>query len=88
MPARAPDAAPPLLDLAGAADVPFLWEMLTYAATMAPGGAASVAEARTDPYLRTYVDGWGRADDLGLIARAGDRAGDDDASARRGCAPG
>jgi ribosomal protein S18 acetylase RimI-like enzyme len=72
---RAPDAAPPRLDLAGADDVPFLWEMLTYAATMAPGGTASVADAQADPYLRTYVDGWGRADDLGIIAREGD--GDD-----------
>jgi ribosomal protein S18 acetylase RimI-like enzyme len=62
--------APPALTRrpADAADVPFLWEMLTYAASMAPGGVASIAAAQADPYLRTYVDGWGRADDLGLIA--------------------
>ena len=57
------------LDVAGAGDVGFLWEMLTYAASMAPGGAASVAAAQGDPYLRTYVEGWGRPDDLGVVAR-------------------
>jgi len=66
-----PAAASPRFDLAGADDVPFLWEMLTYAASMAPGGAASVADAQADPYLRTYVEGWGRPDDLGVIARIG-----------------
>lgn len=65
------------IELAGPDDVPFLWLMLTYAASMVPGGEASVAEAQADPYLRTYVDDWGRPDDLGLIAfdDAGARAG-------------
>ena len=66
-----PTAAWPRFDLADAHDLPFLWEMLTYAASMTPGGAASVADAQADPYLRTYVEGWGRPDDLGIIARAG-----------------
>lgn len=65
------------IELAGPDDVPFLWLMLTYAASMAPGGAASIGEAQQDPYLHTYVDGWGRPDDLGLVAfdEAGARAG-------------
>jgi ribosomal protein S18 acetylase RimI-like enzyme len=67
------------IDVAGPDDVAFLWEMLTYAASMAPGGAASVAAAQADPYLRTYVDGWGRPDDLGVVAR-------DDAGAPIGAA--
>ena len=54
------------------ADVPFLWVMLTHAASMSPGGEASVAEAQADPYLRTYVDDWGRPDDLGVVAVTGD----------------
>jgi ribosomal protein S18 acetylase RimI-like enzyme len=57
------------LDLATPDDVPFLWEMLTHAATMTPAGPASIPEAQADSYLRTYVEDWGRPDDLGIIAR-------------------
>jgi ribosomal protein S18 acetylase RimI-like enzyme len=58
-------------------DLPFLWLMLTYAASMSPGGQASIADAEADPYLRTYVDAWGRPDDLGVVAidAGGDRLG-------------
>jgi ribosomal protein S18 acetylase RimI-like enzyme len=31
-----------------------------------------VAAAQADPYLRTYVEGWGRSDDLGVVARGRD----------------
>jgi ribosomal protein S18 acetylase RimI-like enzyme len=62
----------PVLVEATAVDTPTLWLMLTYAATMGEGGAARVPEAKADPYLRTYVEGWGsRADDIGVIARVG-----------------
>lgn len=60
------------LSAAGPEDIPFLWEMLTWAASMSPGGPASVPEAQVDPYLRTYVEGWGRPDDLAVVARASD----------------
>jgi ribosomal protein S18 acetylase RimI-like enzyme len=58
---------------AGPADEPTLWLMLTHAASMSPAGEAAIARARADGYLRTYVEGWGRAGDLGVIAQ--DRAG-------------
>jgi len=58
------------------ADADTLWLMLTYAASMGDGGPEQMAVAQADPYLRTYVEGWGsQAGDLGVIARdAGDRA--------------
>jgi ribosomal protein S18 acetylase RimI-like enzyme len=65
--------------IAGDEDVPFLWVMLTYATTMSPGGVVSVPDAMADPYLRTYVEGWGRPDDLGVVAidaRAGGEPGE------------
>ena len=55
---------------ADSADEPTLWLMLTYAATMRPPGPAAIARAKADSYLRTYVDGWGRFGDLGIVARA------------------
>jgi ribosomal protein S18 acetylase RimI-like enzyme len=42
--------------------------MLFYAANMAEDGAASSGAARSHSYLAEYVDGWGRAGDLGVIA--------------------
>src|SRR5450432_2529575 len=56
------------IELARPKDLPFLWEMLTYAASLVPGGAASVPAAQNDAYLSTYLTGWGRADDLGVVA--------------------
>jgi ribosomal protein S18 acetylase RimI-like enzyme len=56
---------------AGPADEPVLWLMLTYAASMGAGGVERIAEAQADPYLRTYVAGWGsKRGDLGVVARA------------------
>jgi ribosomal protein S18 acetylase RimI-like enzyme len=49
-------------------DVDFLWIMLTYAASMTPTGEASVAAAQADPFLQSYVEGWGRPGDLGVVA--------------------
>jgi GNAT superfamily N-acetyltransferase len=55
---------------ANAADEPFLWQMLYYAAHMDEDGATAES-ARTNPDLMDYVAGWGeRADDIGLIALA------------------
>lgn len=50
------------------ADEAFLWTMLTYAASMEPGGEASVAAAKGDENLASYVKGWMRAGDLGIVA--------------------
>jgi len=53
-----------------AADEPFLWQMLCYAAHMGEDGAAATS-ARTNPDLIDYVAGWGeRAGDIGVIALA------------------
>lgn len=65
-----------LLLAATTGDVPFLWLMLTYAASMSPPGPDAIAEAREDPYLRSYVEKWGRRGDFGLVAwRDGARVG-------------
>lgn len=50
-------------------DEDLLWLMLTFAASMADGGAEQVAKAQADTYLRGYVANWGRqAGDLGVVA--------------------
>ncbi|HEU5011481.1 MAG TPA: GNAT family N-acetyltransferase [Roseiflexaceae bacterium] len=51
-----------------ARDMDFLWDMLFYAAHMAEDGATSSEAARQDPFLALYVDGWGRAGDVGCVA--------------------
>ena len=56
-----------LIRPAVAADAPILWRMLTFAASMA-GTAEDEREARRDPELRPYVEGFGRAGDLGVLA--------------------
>lgn len=56
---------------ATAEDEPFLWRMLTFAASM-DGSDRDIGMARIDPALRGYVEAFGRDDDLGVIAiRAG-----------------
>jgi GNAT superfamily N-acetyltransferase len=54
---------------ATAADVPFLWHMLTYAASM-DGTEADIMTAPTDPNLVHYVDGFPRDGDVGVIAES------------------
>lgn len=49
-------------------DEPFLCDMLFYAANMAQDGTTSSAAARSDPFLHVYLDDWGRAGDMGVIA--------------------
>jgi ribosomal protein S18 acetylase RimI-like enzyme len=46
--------------------------MLYYAAHMAEDGLVSSQDARIDPFLAKYVDGWGREGDLGVIAEGAD----------------
>ena len=58
-----------LLRDAAADDEPLLWRMLTYAASMTPGGPASVPDAQADAGLSWYVADWTRrAGDLGVVA--------------------
>jgi ribosomal protein S18 acetylase RimI-like enzyme len=66
-PEQSADAAY-LLRLATAADEPFLWDMLFYAARMEQDGATSPAAAQAHPFLAPYVERWGRPGDLGLLA--------------------
>lgn len=55
---------------ATAEDEEILWLMLTFAASMGSGGIEEVEEARSDPYLSTYVNDWGQqSGDVGVIAR-------------------
>lgn len=57
---------------AKAQDEPVLWLMLTFAAWMGSGGEEQIAQARSDPYLSTYVSEWGTKNgDLGVVARDG-----------------
>ncbi len=48
-------------------DQAFLWQMLYYAAHMDEGCEAPES-ARANPALAPYVEGFGRADDVGVIA--------------------
>jgi ribosomal protein S18 acetylase RimI-like enzyme len=57
---------------AGTDDVDFLWEMLYHASYAAEDGMADVDALREHPVLPRYVDGWGRATDLGVIAEKAD----------------
>jgi ribosomal protein S18 acetylase RimI-like enzyme len=50
-------------------DVPFLWLMLTFAASMG-GTAEDIERAQTDPALKDYVEGFGRPGDIGVVALA------------------
>lgn len=49
-----PSAHPFTISLATAEQEPFLWLMLTYAASMGEGGRREVPKAQADPYLRAY----------------------------------
>jgi ribosomal protein S18 acetylase RimI-like enzyme len=49
-------------------DEPFLWHMLYYAARMQEDGATSPEEAKTNPDLNKYVEGWGQPTDMGQLA--------------------
>ena len=49
-------------------DEPFLWEMLYYAAHMNEEVGVLALDAKHNPDLRHYVSGWGRDNDVGVIA--------------------
>lgn len=57
---------------ANASDIPFLWRMLTLAASM-PGAPQDVERARGDPELLEYVARFGqRPGDVGVVALSGE----------------
>ena len=49
-------------------DVPFLWEMLFYAAHMEKDGATTAEAAQQNSFLAQYVADWGKAGDRGVVA--------------------
>ncbi len=49
-------------------DVPFLWDMLYYAAHKSEEGVASSDALHGDPRLNMWVNDWGSAGDHGIIA--------------------
>lgn len=49
-------------------DVPFLWDMLYYAAHMFEDGITTSDPAKQDPHLNIYVNDWGRTGDFGFVA--------------------
>ena len=59
---------PLLIREVGQADIPFLWEMLYYAAHMAEDGASHWDAAMAVPFLAQYVQDWGKSGDFGLVA--------------------
>jgi ribosomal protein S18 acetylase RimI-like enzyme len=50
------------------ADEPFLWEMLYQSLYVEEGAAPFPREVLRRPELSRYVEGWGRAGDLGFVA--------------------
>lgn len=50
------------------ADEPFLWEMLYQSLYVEEGAATFPREILQRPELSRYVEGWGRAGDLGFVA--------------------
>ena len=57
-----------LVRFATSNDEPFLWEMLYHAIFVPPGAAPVSREMLHTTELARYVAGWGRADDIGLLA--------------------
>lgn len=55
-------------------DTETLWLMLYYAAHMDEDDNRTVADAKTDSFLRRYVEHWGQKDDFGLIAEVNQQA--------------
>ncbi len=49
-------------------DEPFLWEMLYQSLYVEEGAAPFPLEVVRQPELSRYVEGWGRAGDLGFVA--------------------
>jgi ribosomal protein S18 acetylase RimI-like enzyme len=49
-------------------DIDFLWVMLYEAAHAADDGVPDAAALRGHPMLARYVEGWGRRNDLGVVA--------------------
>jgi ribosomal protein S18 acetylase RimI-like enzyme len=57
-----------LIRPATSSDEPFLWEMLYQAIFVPPGTEPPPREILDTPELARYVAGWGKPDDIGLVA--------------------
>jgi len=55
------------------ADEPFLWDMLYLALYVPPGQPVLHRDVLRHPQISRYVERWGQADDMGLLALDGDR---------------
>ncbi len=55
------------------ADESFLWDMLYLALYVPPGQPALPRDVLRRPQISRYVQGWGQADDVGLLALDGDK---------------
>lgn len=60
--------ATPSIRALGAADEPFLWQMIFYASHMHHEAGKTMQDAMQEPTLANYVTGWGRPGDLGFVA--------------------
>jgi ribosomal protein S18 acetylase RimI-like enzyme len=50
-------------------DIDFLWLMLAHAGAWPPGSELATRRAMEEhPMVKVYVEGWGRAGDMGLVA--------------------
>jgi ribosomal protein S18 acetylase RimI-like enzyme len=49
------------------ADEPYLWRVLSFAADLPPTAPSPVEAVRRDPGLSSYLVGWGRPGDAGVI---------------------
>ncbi len=69
-------AKPPSMEykirLAEPRDLPFLWEMLYQSMYVGEGEPAFERTILEEPSVRKYLEGWGRAGDLGYIAEKTD----------------
>ena len=54
-------------------DEPFLWEMLYHALYVPDGKPPFPREILSEPEIKRYVENWGMPDDVGFIARDGDK---------------
>ena len=61
------------IEPAAADDVDFLWEMLFYASHSHHERGVTIEDIKKNPDLIRHLGGWGRAGDVAVIARLGDR---------------
>jgi len=53
---------------AGQHDIPFLWEMLYHSMYVPEGQPPFPKQIVNEPYIKKYLDQWGKVGDIGLVA--------------------